>query len=89
MGNLTLNCPVPGDWVLFQPFDDSKGIIVGMLPRERTLYRKRNGTVAGKQAIASYVDKAFIVQSLDDNFNMQQGGTFHGSDIGRKHPSRY
>ena len=58
--------------MLFQPFDENKGIIVYMLPRERTLYRKKSGTVADKQAIASYVDKAFIVQSLDDNFNVRR-----------------
>ena len=56
--------PCTGDWVIFQPFDEHKGIIVDSLPRERTLYRKKSGTVADKQAIASYVDKAFIVQSL-------------------------
>ena len=65
-----------GDWVLFQPFDEHKGIIVDMLPRERTLYRKKNGTVSDKQAIASYVDKAFIVQSLDDNFNVRRAERF-------------
>lgn len=64
--------PCTGDWVLFQPYDGYKGIIVDMLPRERTLYRKKNGTAAGKQVIASYVDKAFIVQSLDDNFNVRR-----------------
>lgn len=68
--------PCTGDWVLFQPFDGNKGIIVDMLPRERTLYRKRSGTVADKQAIASYVDKAFIVQSLDDNFNVRRAERF-------------
>ncbi len=47
-----------------------------MLPRERTLYRKKNGTVSDKQAIASYVDKAFIVQSLDDNFNVRRAERF-------------
>jgi len=47
-----------------------------MLPRERTLYRKKSGTVADKQAIASYVDKAFIVQSLDDNFNVRRAERF-------------
>lgn len=71
-GRSNFELPCTGDWVLFQPFDDSKGIIVDMLPRERTLYRKKNGTVAEKQAIASYVDKAFIVQSLDDNFNIRR-----------------
>ena len=68
--------PCTGDWVIFQPFDDNKGIIVDRLPRERTLYRKKNGTVADKQAIASYVDKAFIVQSLDDNFNVRRAERF-------------
>ena len=61
--------PCTGDWVLFQPFDEDKGLIVDILPRERTLYRRKSGTVADKQAIAAYVDKAFIVQSLDANFN--------------------
>lgn len=64
--------PCTGDWVIFQPFDESKGIIVDMLPREHTLYRKKSGTISDKQMIASYVDKAFIVQSLDDNFNMRR-----------------
>ena len=64
--------PCTGDWVIFQPFDEHKGIIVDSLPRERTLYRKKSGTVADKQVIASYVDKAFIVQSLDDNFNVRR-----------------
>ena len=62
-GKSDAELPCTGDWVLFQPFDENKGIIVYMLPRERTLYRKKSGTVADKQAIASYVDKAFIVQT--------------------------
>ena len=71
-GKSDVELPCTGDWVIFQPFDDRKGIIVDILPRERTLYRKKNGTIADKQAIASYVDKAFIVQSLDDNFNVRR-----------------
>ena len=75
-GKSDAELPCTGDWVLFQPFDENKGIIVYMLPRERTLYRKKSGTVADKQAIASYVDKAFIVQSLDDNFNVRRAERF-------------
>ncbi|NDV82713.1 ribosome small subunit-dependent GTPase A [Bacteroides sp. 51] len=75
-GKSEFELPCTGDWVIFQPFDDHKGIIVDMLPRERTLYRKKSGTVADKQAIASYVDKAFIVQSLDDNFNVRRAERF-------------
>lgn len=71
-GKSDFELPCTGDWVLFQQFDEGKGIIVDMLPRKQTLYRKKNGTVADKQAIATHVDKAFIVQSLDDNFNVRR-----------------
>ncbi|HWV74744.1 MAG TPA: ribosome small subunit-dependent GTPase A [Pseudosphingobacterium sp.] len=71
-GKSEFELPCVGDWVIFQPFDENKGIIVDMLSRERILYRKKSGTVADKQTIASYVDKAFIVQSLDDNFNVRR-----------------
>lgn len=71
-GKSDFELPCTGDWVIFQPFDENKGIIVDVLPRERILYRKKSGTIADKQAIASYVDKAFIVQSLDDNFNVRR-----------------
>lgn len=75
-GKSDFELPCVGDWVIFQSFDENKGIIVDMLPRERTLYRKKSGTVADKQAIASYVDKAFIVLGLDDNFNVRRAERF-------------
>jgi ribosome biogenesis GTPase len=75
-GKSDFELPCVGDWVIFLPFDEKKGIIVDMLPRERALYRKKSGTVADKQAIASYVDKAFIVQNLDDNFNVRRTERF-------------
>ena len=75
-GKSDFKLPCTGDWVIFQPFDEDKGIIVDMLPREQILFRKKSGTVADKQAIASYVDKAFIVQSLDDNFNVRRAERF-------------
>ncbi|WP_455584136.1 ribosome small subunit-dependent GTPase A [Bacteroides sp.] len=75
-GKSDFELPCTGDWVIFQPFDENKGVIVDMLPRERILYRRKSGTVADKQAIASYVDKAFIVQSLDDNFNVRRAERF-------------
>lgn len=75
-GKSAFELPCTGDWVIFQPFDETKGIIVDMLPRERTLYRKKSGTVSDRQAIASYVDKAFMVQSLDDHFNIRRTERF-------------
>jgi ribosome biogenesis GTPase len=64
--------PCTGDWIIFQPFNNNNGVIIDMLPRQRALYRKKSGTIAEKQTIASYVDKAFIVQSLDNNFNVRR-----------------
>lgn len=75
-GKSDYELPCTGDWVIFQPFDENKGIIVDMLPRERILYRKKSGTVADRQAIASFIDTAFIVQSLDDNFNVRRAERF-------------
>ena len=64
--------PCTGDWVLFQPLDADKGLIMDMLPRQKTVFRLKSGTMSEKQAIAAHVDKAFIVQSLDDNFNVRR-----------------
>jgi len=64
--------PCTGDWVIIQLIDTDKGIILDMLPRQKALYRLKIGTTSEKQAIASHVDKAFIVQSLDDNFNVRR-----------------
>lgn len=64
--------PCTGDWVIFQPTDQDKGIIYYILSRTKTLYRKKAGTESQRQAIAVHVDKAFIVQSLDANFNVRR-----------------
>lgn len=64
--------PCTGDWVVFQPIDSDKGLIVDMLPRTKTLYRKKSGSASERQAIAVHVDKAFIVQSLDMDLNVRR-----------------
>ncbi len=68
--------PCTGDWVIFLPFDEGRGIIVDMLPRERTLWRRKSGTTSDRQAIAAWVDRAFIEQSLDENFNPRRAERF-------------
>lgn len=75
-GKSDFELPCTGDWVIFQPLDEDKGLIIDMLPRKRTLYRRKSGTTADRQAIASYVNKAFIVQGLDDNFNVRRTERF-------------
>jgi ribosome biogenesis GTPase len=67
-----LNIPVLATGLFFNLIDTDKGIILDMLPRQKTLYRLKAGTVSEKQAIASHIDKAFIVHSLDDNFNVRR-----------------
>lgn len=64
--------PCTGDWVIFQSTDANKGIILDRLPRQKTLYRLKSGSVSERQAIASHIDKAFIVQSLDSSFNVRR-----------------
>ena len=41
-GKSDFELPCTGDWVVFQPFDENRGIIVDLLPRERILFRKKN-----------------------------------------------
>jgi len=64
--------PCTGDWVIFQPIEKDKGLIMDVLPRQKTLFRLKSGTISERRAIAAHVDKAFIVQSLDDNFNVRR-----------------
>lgn len=75
-GSSSFELPCTGDWIIVQPFDDNKGIIVDVLPRKHTLYRRKSGTISDRQAIASHIDKAFIVQSLDANFSVRRTERF-------------
>lgn len=75
-GRPSFELPCTGDWIIYQPFDDNKGLIVDILPRKHTLYRRKAGAVSEKQAIATHIEKAFIVQSLDANFNAQRTERF-------------
>lgn len=75
-GRMPNEYPCTGDWVIFQPTDEGRGIVMDILPRSRTLCRKKSGTVSDKQMIAAHVDKAFIVQSLDANFNVRRAERF-------------
>ncbi len=63
--------PTTGDWVLLQRFD-GMGIIVDILERTNTLTRKKSGTKSEIQNFATNVDKAFLVQSIDNNFNIRR-----------------
>ncbi|MCF8241333.1 MAG: ribosome small subunit-dependent GTPase A [Melioribacteraceae bacterium] len=65
--------PKVGDWVLINIFETEKrGIIHTVLPRRTKLSRKSPDRTTSEQIIAVNVDKVFIVQSLDDNFNINR-----------------
>lgn len=65
--------PATGDWVLVNFYDeDTFAIIHEVLPRKSLLKRKAPGKKIDFQLIASNVDVAFIVQSLNENFNIRR-----------------
>lgn len=65
--------PTTGDWVYADFYDDdTHAIIYGVLPRKTLLKRKTSGKLVDFQLIAANVDVAFIVQSLNDNFNLRR-----------------
>jgi len=66
-----LDLPTVGDWVYVQYFNDNEfAIIQEIMPRKSLLKRKAAGKKVEYQPIASNIDIAFIVQSLDYDFNL-------------------
>ena len=65
--------PAVGDWVLVNFYDeDTFAIIHQVLPRKSLLKRKTPGKKIDFQLIAANIDVAFIVQSLNENFNLRR-----------------
>jgi ribosome biogenesis GTPase len=64
--------PAVGDWVTLTVFDDSLGIINAILPRKTVLERRAVGKFSEKQIIAANIDVAFIMQSVDQDFNINR-----------------
>ena len=65
--------PAVGDWVLANFYDENTfAIIHEILPRKSILKRKTPGKKVDFQLIAANIDVAFIVQSLNENFNLRR-----------------
>jgi len=65
--------PAVGDWVLVSFYDENTfAIIHEILPRKSLLKRKTSGKKVDFQLIAANIDAAFIVQSLNENFNLRR-----------------
>ena len=68
-----LDYPSVGDWVLAKFYDEyTFSIIHRIIKRKSLLKRKTPGKKIDFQLIAANIDAAFIVQSLDDNFNLRR-----------------
>lgn len=64
--------PAVGDWVLMTVFGEDLAIINKVLPRKTLLERQATGKHGEKQVIATNIDVAMIVQSIDYNFNVNR-----------------
>jgi ribosome biogenesis GTPase len=65
--------PTVGDWVLATFHDEGTfSIIHDVLPRKSLLKRKTPGKRIDFQLIAANIDAAFIIQSLDTDFNLRR-----------------
>jgi len=71
--NSAADLPTTGDWVYVGFYDDdTHAIIHDILPRKTIIQRKISGKTFDLQLIATNIDSAFIVQSLDYNFNLRR-----------------
>ena len=69
----SVDLPTVGDWVAADFFDnDQHAIIHNLLARKTLLKRKTSGKNIEFQLIAANIDTAFIMQSLDENFNLRR-----------------
>jgi ribosome biogenesis GTPase len=64
--------PAVGDWVLAAVFDSDMAIIHKVLPRKSKLERQAVGKTGEKQIISANIDAALIIQSIDNNFNINR-----------------
>lgn len=64
--------PAVGDWVAISEYDNNKAIIHSIFPRKSILERQAVGKSGEKQIIATNLDYAIIVQSVDRDFNVNR-----------------
>jgi ribosome biogenesis GTPase len=64
--------PAVGDWVVFSEFDENRALIHSVFPRKTIIERQAVGKHGEKQIIATNIDFAFIVQSVDHDYNINR-----------------
>jgi ribosome biogenesis GTPase len=63
--------PAVGDWVVIEELAESQAVIKEILPRKTIIKRKQIGKEA-VQIIATNIDVAFIIESVDRDFNLNR-----------------
>lgn len=63
--------PAVGDWVAYEQLSDDQAVIRGVLPR-RTVIKRKYNRKDEDQIIAANVDVAFVVESVDRDFNLNR-----------------
>jgi ribosome biogenesis GTPase len=66
------NFPAVGDWVAIAEYDIDKVLIHAVFPRKNSIERQAIGKQGEKQIIATNIDYAFIVQAVDNDFNINR-----------------
>lgn len=61
--------PKVGDWVAARRIGDTEAIIEAVLPRRNDISRKVPGEKVAKQILATNIDIALVMQSLDEDFS--------------------
>jgi ribosome biogenesis GTPase len=63
--------PAVGDWVAITTLDNEKAVIKAILPR-KTILRRKDNNKEEAQLIATNIDVAFIVESMDRDYNLNR-----------------
>jgi ribosome biogenesis GTPase / thiamine phosphate phosphatase len=63
--------PAVGDWVVITDLGDEKAVIHTILPR-RTIIKRKYINKSDAQIIATNIDVAFVVESVDRDFNLNR-----------------
>ncbi len=64
--------PAVGDWVAISEYDENKALIHAVYPRQSILERQAVGKSGQIQIIATNIDCALILQSVNRDFNMNR-----------------
>lgn len=67
-----LDFPAVGDWVAITSYDSNIAIIHALFPRYSTILRQAVDQLGAIQVIATNIDYAFLIQSVDRDFNINR-----------------